>query len=102
VSTGDALFSFLAEATAPDDSEKYVAGHRYELIVFIRENSAENAKAVFRTVLSDARWTFPHIKEIAQVDGKMKLAKADKLGLGDAMKAAANHGSSIVVFESKK
>jgi hypothetical protein len=78
VTTGAALFSFLAEATAPDDSGKYVAGHRYELIVFIRENWAENAKAVFRTVLSDARWTFPHIKEIAQVDGKMKLTRRTK------------------------
>jgi hypothetical protein len=91
------LFSFLVHATAPDGSEKYTPGRRYELIVFVREYSIDGAKPAARTAISRAGWQFPEIKEVAQIDGKMKLSKARNLE--EPMRTAARYGSSIVAFD---
>src|SRR5579883_3489475 len=91
------LFSFLVKATAPDGT-KYDAGRRYELIVFVRQDSMKDAKVDAREALSKARWSFPEVLEAAQVDGKMVLSKFEKLNLADAVKTAAKQGHSIVVF----
>ena len=86
-------------ATAPDGSDKHAAGKRYELIVFVREHSMEDAKAAARKAISRSGWQFPEVKEVAQIDGKMKLVKARTLNLEEAMRTAAKYGSSIVVFD---
>ena len=94
-----AIFSFLVQATAPDQSDKYVAGKRYELIVFVREYSMDDAKPVVRQAISRAGWQFPEIREAMQVDGKTKLTKLNNLNLEDALRTAAKHGCSIVAFD---
>jgi hypothetical protein len=69
MSPKSALFSFLKKATAPEGT-KYIAGRRYELIIFVRHFSLDDAKAVARGVISKMDWTFPEVMEAAQVDGK--------------------------------
>lgn len=93
-----ALFSFLMKATAPEGT-KYVAGRRYEMIVFVRHISLEKARFVTRDVLAQLNWAFPEVIEAAQLDGKMKVGKLNSLNLEQAVRAAATAGHSIVVFE---
>ena len=98
MASGSAMFSFLIRATAPGQT-KYVAGRRYELMMFVRHISLDEAKSVVRNVLSRLGWEFPEVVEAVQMDGKMTLKKLKNLTLEDAIRAAAKQGHSIVVFE---
>jgi hypothetical protein len=95
MSTRSALFSFLAESTAPDDPNE-----RSELIVFIREIGTDRAKAAFQKALAEAGRTFPEVKEIAEVSGDMQLSKLNPLNLENSIRAAARNGAAIVIFNN--
>ena len=98
MASASALFSFLIKAAAPEGT-KYIAGRRYEMIVFVRHISMDEAKSVARNVIAKLAWTFPEVMEAAQLDGQMKLKKLKDLNLEQAIRAAATNGHSVVIFD---
>jgi hypothetical protein len=73
-----------------------IQGRRYGLIVFIVEASVEAAKIAARVAISEAGWRCPDVRDVFQVDGKMRIDKF--AGLEEPIRRAVSHGSSIVVF----
>lgn len=98
MASASVLFSFLIKATAPEGT-KYVAGRRYEMIVFVRHLSMDEAKSVARNVIEKLAWMFPEVVEAAQLDGQMELKKAKGQNIEAAIMAAAKQGHSVVVFD---
>jgi len=98
MTSASALFSFLIKATAPEGT-KYIAGRRYEMIVFVRHISMDEAKVVARNVIGKLAWTFPEVIEAAQLDGQMYLKKLKGLNLQDGVITAAKQGHSVVIFD---
>ncbi len=96
--SGTALFSLVAEATAPAGPDKYRPGNRYELIILVQESSSQAAQSVARDAMEQARWQYPEFRRITQIPGRMTLEKLRQLNRQKGVGAAIRHGKAIIVF----
>lgn len=87
------IYVVLVHAMALVGNDKIV-GDRHALLVFVSEDSIEEAKIVASKVLEDCFWGEIEIKKASIVDPKLGVSK----DMEDAMSDAAVYGSAIIVY----
>jgi hypothetical protein len=92
------LYSVLADATAPDGSDRYQPGQRLQLVVLVQGVELDQVIAAARRAIADAGWQSPDFHEVKQLPGKMTLAKLRALNRTPGVAAAIRHGKAVIVF----
>lgn len=68
------------------------------MVVIVRETPLDQALAVAREAIAAAGWLEPDFHAIAQLPGRLTLAKLRQLNRMPGVAAAIRHGRTVIVF----